>query len=272
MPELPEAETIARGVARRLAGRRLGAVVAVRRDIIHGRSRSLSAIVRNRSVRSVFRRGKRVIVDLADGWQLVFYMGMTGRLTVVDGDTPVPRHTHLRISVKGSRRELRFCDPRRFGGVWVQSDGTKSSGRSLGELGPEPLELRLPEFRSILNRRRQIKALLLDQGVIAGLGNIYCDEMLFAAQVHPQALAGDLDDQQVRRLLKSMRSVLRASIKAGGTTVSDYRRSDGSIGGFQAHLQVYGKTSHPCPRCKTTIERITAAGRSTHICPRCQSL
>jgi formamidopyrimidine-DNA glycosylase len=154
--------------------------------------------------------------------------------------------------------------------VWYFSAGEDLAGRPLKALGPDALSIRVPVLRKILRRRRQIKALLMDQQSISGLGNIYCDEALFAAGIHPLSNATDLRETKVRKLACAIRKVLRASIGSGGTTVSDYRRADGREGEFQHRLKVYDREGKPCKRCGATIKRITAAGRSTYFCPNCQ--
>lgn len=270
MPELPEAETIARELNAVLSGRRLGRVIVTRRDIIHGDPRPLSTILPGRRVVGVHRRAKRVVVNLEPEAYLIFALGMTGQLTVCERRRLVERHTHLRIAIVGQSRELRFVDPRRFGGVWCQAGADRHVGKRLGEVGPEPLPMRLVPFRSILARRRQIKALLMDQRMIAGLGNIYCDESLHHAGVHPLRRADTLSAVEASRLLRSVKSTLRRAIRLNGTTFADYRRIDGSRGSFQDHHCVYGRSGQHCRSCGETILRITAAGRSTFFCPKCQ--
>lgn len=276
MPELPEAETIARRLHEELAGETLGRATVKRRDILHGDPRPLGRVVSNRRVRRVYRRAKRVIIELASGGSdaehvdLVFHLGMSGQLLLCDQNAPREAHTHLRIAIRKTTRELRFRDPRRFGGVWLLAGGKKHVGRRLGELGPEPLELSAKEFRSVLSRQRQIKALLLDQRCIAGLGNIYCDEALHAAGIHPLTRADDLGVDRSARLLRSIKTTLRRAIRFNGSTLMDYRTADGEAGEFQKHHRVYQRTGQPCKHCRALIERIIAGGRSTFFCPRCQ--
>ncbi len=180
-------------------------------------------------------------------------------------------------SVCGTSRGLKPAAPwsgEGFSGI-ERSRGLKpaapwNSQRGLGPLGPDALEITLPAFRGLLRRDRQIKALLLDQTAIGGLGNIYVDESLFKAKIHPLTKASALSDDQVQLLRRVMRNTLRAAIKAGGSTINDYRTPNGERGWFQFRHQVYGREGKPCKRCKTSIERIQAAGRSSHICPRCQ--
>ena len=269
MPELPEAETIARQLQECLAGARLDRVVHLRRDVVKNRGRRMPSWLEGAKVQRVARRGKRVVVHLAGDRGIIFFLGMTGRLEVCPPSAPLAPHTHLRIAVRGGKRELRFNDYRRFGGLrfFDMSNGRPPQG--LAELGVEPLEMSAKQFRQILSRRRQIKALLLDQRVIAGLGNIYCDEALYRAGIHPVEIAADLDARRVGRLCRAVKNVLRASIQAKGTTVISYRSAEGP-GAFQKRLRVYGREGEPCHTCQTPILRLTAAGRSSHICPHCQ--
>jgi formamidopyrimidine-DNA glycosylase len=241
-----------------------------RKDMVHGDPRPLGELLPDRCVKRVRRRAKRVIVDLDDGTELVFRLGMSGQLMLADGDEPPEPHTHLRIAVPDLDCELRFRDPRRFGGVWCLTGGSKTVGRPLGEVGPEPLDTTPAEFRRILQRRRQIKALLMDQHVIAGLGNIYCDEALHAARIHPLTCANALDAATADRLLRAVKRTLRAAIRFNGSTFMDYRRADGTEGSFQKHHRVYQRHGEPCRTCGTRIRRIHCAGRSTFLCPECQ--
>jgi formamidopyrimidine-DNA glycosylase len=274
MPELPEAETIARELDAALAGEPLGRVVVRRQDMVHGDPRPLARSLRNRRVVRVSRRAKRVVLELEPKAELVFRLGMSGRVTVCSSDAPLERHTHLRIAF-GNRtdakmREIRFCDPRRFGGVWCLAGGAAWVGKSLGDVGPEPLPMRPAQFRAILDRRRQLKALLMDQQMIAGLGNIYCDESLHAAGLHPLRLSHTLDAAESGLLLRSIKSTLRRAIKSNGSTLSDYFRTNGESGSFQARHRVYGREGEPCKGCGAGVLRIVAAGRSTFFCPVCQ--
>lgn len=288
MPELPEAETIARELGAAIAGRVIGAVVIARRDIVHGDVELLEGGLEGRRVSKVYRRAKRVIVRVEGGAELTFRLGMTGRVEVCSAGTPVEKHTHLRIALARWNREVRFRDPRRFGGVWCHRSDEGHGKDHLGEhpagvpagdeteheddLGPEPLELTAREFRRVLGRTRQIKALLMDQRAIAGLGNIYCDESLHAAGMHPLRRADSLDGEEAKRLLRCIKAVLRKAIRHNGTTLMDYRRPDGAEGSFQRHHRVYQREGKTCRDCGTQIERIVAAGRSTFFCPRCQRI
>lgn len=282
MPELPEAETIARKLHQRLTGRGLGAVESVRADIVHDAPRPLGELLPGRSVIEVTRRAKRVLIRLDSGETLQVRLGMTGRLTIDRRDQPVEAHTHLRVAIASTGEELRFRDPRRFGGLWWQAGVSRFGDDSAGgdgrieverdELGIEPLEMSLAAFREAVTRRRQIKALLMDQRVIAGLGNIYTDESLFAAGIHPLRAGSSLSAEESRALWRSIRSVLRRAIEFKGTTLVDYRDPDGAEGSFRRYHRVYQREGEPCRRCRGTIERMTVAGRSTFICSKCQAM
>ena len=270
MPELPEAETIARELNTRMRGTTLDRVMVLRRDIVHGDPRPLCRILPGRSVIQVRRRAKRVILDLEPRAELVFHLGMSGQLTLNAHDEPVKKHTHLRIGLRDKDQELRFCDPRRFGGVWCLTGNGRHVGKRLGPLGGEPLDMKPVAFRRLLQRRRQIKALLLDQRMIAGIGNIYCDEALHAAKIHPLTRATEVETADVDRLLRAIKSTLNKAIRFKGTTLRDYRRTDGTSGSFRQFHRVYDRQGDPCQACQTPIERIIAAGRSSFFCPQCQ--
>jgi formamidopyrimidine-DNA glycosylase len=270
VPELPEVQTIAAHLHPRLAGRTVAAIKLTRTDIAHGMPQPWSPVLRRRTVHVVTRRGKRVILELDHDLQLVVHLGMSGRLTLTPRLAPMEPHTHMTIEWLGLEEQLRFRDPRRFGGVWLLDGRQADDDRPLAPLGPEPLTLTPKAFVEILSRRRQIKALLLDQRIIAGMGNIYCDESLHVAGIHPLTTSDRIDDVAARRLLRAIKSVLRSAIRSKGSTLNDYRTADGSRGAFQRRLRVYGRAGAACKTCAAPIRRIIAAGRSTHYCPNCQ--
>lgn len=271
MPELPEVQTVV-NTLQPLVGQRLGTAQLLQPDILHGESVELGRFVRRRRIRSITRRAKRILIDIGNGRTLMFHLGMTGQLTVKRTAEQLLPHTHLVIKLAGSTEELRFRDVRRFGGVWLLTPETPQVGRGLGPLGPDPLEITLREFRTLMGGKRQVKALLLDQQRLAGMGNIYVDESLFRARIHPLAACSTLDDAQVKTLHRAIRTTLRAAIRAGGSTIRDYRTANGEKGWFQIRHQVYGREGEPCRDCRTPITRIQVAGRSSHVCPQCQSL
>jgi formamidopyrimidine-DNA glycosylase len=269
MPELPEVQTIVSRLNPVVAGRRVEGFRLLRRDIVKHGPLDLSRRFNGKVLAAVSRRGKRIILHVSTGEELNIHLGMTGSLYLVRAAAPLAKHTHMRIRLQGLVEELRFRDPRRFGGIWMAGSGG-SAGRFSASLGPDALEIRLPEFRKLTAARRQIKQLLLDQQAIAGLGNIYTDEALHRARIHPLTPAAAIGPDQVAALLKSIRAVLRAAIAAGGSSIQDYVNADGEPGWFQLKHRVYGREGEPCRRCGAVVRRIVVGSRSTHFCPRCQ--
>jgi formamidopyrimidine-DNA glycosylase len=296
MPELPEVETIARGVNRRVQGDRIAEVwfsgypqpfktpPAEQRDGLLGRS-----------ILSVHRTGKHVVCELGSTTpsspggarrrlktksrsavksevldpeaQWIVHLGMTGRLLIATPDSPVEKHTHARLTLL-SGKELRFVDPRRFGRLEYRD--LSAGGGFLGP-GAEPLTIESEAFAALfLGRTLVIKAALLNQSLLAGVGNIYADESLFRAGVRPRKRTGALTRAELERLRMALRDVLRQAIRKGGSSVSDYVDADGERGFFQLEHCVYRRTGEPCRVCGTAIRRIIVAGRGTHYCPSCQ--
>jgi len=267
MPELPEVESIVRGLRDPLAGHTIVRARLSRRDLYRTGSRTLGSIAGSK-IEKVDRFGKAIVFRLDPPAALVVHLGMTGNLILAhSGGRPQrQKHRHAVIHTAGGTR-LDYVDPRRFGYLWVGP--ADDLGTRLG-IGPDPFELTAPMLRDILgNRTAPIKSLLLHQRLISGLGNIYADEVLFRVGIHPLT-TGRLAAKSADGLLAAARAVLRRAIQHGGTTIRDYRRADGSTGAFQRRLTVYGRTGEPCHRCGTSIERIVLSARSTHFCPQCQ--
>jgi formamidopyrimidine-DNA glycosylase len=276
MPELPEVETIARGLAG-LVGCRIGKVTVGPHDWVRTPPPSARAHLEGRRIAAVTRHGKRLLFRLDPEGELVVQLGMSGQITVPPRTAPLAPHTHLRLELEGRAEEIRFRDARRFGGAWVRPSSAsveeavvRHGRRGLGALGPDALAVSRAEFRRLLARDRQIKALLLDQTAVSGIGNIYCDEALFRARVHPLRKARSIPRDQVDALHGALRTILRRAIRGGGSTLRDYVDADGAAGTYQTRHQVYGREGEPCPRCGARIARILIAGRSTHLCRRCQ--
>lgn len=267
MPELPEVQTVVDTLRRALtAGRTVQVVSHLRQDMLRGCDASFPRKLAGRSIEDVSRRGKRIILRLDDGNRFYVHLGMTGRLTVDLPAAPPRAHTHLVVRLLDGR-EIRFVDPRRFGAiVWLGTEQTDDS-----RLGPEPLTMVAADLASRLAQtRRAVKTALLDQRLIAGIGNIYADEALFAAGIHPIARASRLTDAQVQRLARTIKQVLRRAIRHGGSTLRDYVDANGAGGRFQLLHRVYDREGKPCARCGSAIRRIVLGGRSTHFCPTCQ--
>jgi formamidopyrimidine-DNA glycosylase len=217
-----------------------------------------------RTVADLSRRAKRIVFTLGDGNRFYVHLGMTGRLTVETPLAPLAAHTHLIVTLDHGR-QLRLVDPRRFGEiVWLGAAGHDN-------IGPEPLSLRPAVLHTRLSvTRRPIKAALLDQSVIAGIGNIYADEALHRAGVHPTRPGNSLTRAETARLNRAIKGVLRRAIRAGGSSIRDYVNADGLRGGFQLSHRVYDREGQPCQGCRTALLRIVLGGRSTHFCPKCQ--
>jgi len=277
MPELPEVETVVRLIAPRIAGRTITRAVLRPRSLYRTGSLPVAALAGGR-VERVERLGKAIVVRMSGTRRgadvLVFHLGMTGRLvdrTVAKdarsaGAVRAPRHRHGRF-VFDDGNELWYVDPRRFGYVFV---GPAEALRARLHIGPDPFEVTPRELAARLGGRRSpIKALLLDQRIVSGIGNIYPDEILHRAKIHP-ARAGDSVADRAADLLRAARAVLTRAIRHRGTTLRDYRTPDGRSGGFQDLLRVYGREGQRCPRCGAGVRRIVLAGRGTHFCARCQ--
>ncbi len=266
MPELPEVETIVRGLDRRVKGRRIESVEFLWGKTCVGDPDATAAALAGQRIVGVRRWGKYILFDLRkDGERsvLVVHLRMTGNFLFEDEPGPWTRViAHLDRGLT-----MVFHDIRKFG-RWQHSKGLPPR---LAELGPEPLEIPLDEFTARLRRRKaQAKAVLLDQEFLRGLGNIYCDEALFRARIHPKTNTGTIGPARAARLHQAIQAVLEDAIEQGGTTLRDYVDSDGEKGYFQLRTLVYGKTGEPCKVCESPIRRAIIAGRSTHYCSICQ--
>jgi formamidopyrimidine-DNA glycosylase len=275
MPELPEVQTVVSTLRPKVSGVRVRRVRLNRTDIVSPGGTDLPPLLEGRTITGVERRAKRIVFTIDGCDQFYVHLGMTGQLTVEGAEAPVRTHTHLVVELEasgvgvqglGQRQELRFRDPRRFGGVfWL---GCESADRGLG---PEPLTLTSSKLaKQLAGTRRAVKAALLDQAVIAGVGNIYADEALYLAGIHPLTPANELSGEQVARLNRAIKLTLRRAIKARGSTLRDFVDADNEPGGYRSKHQVYDRAGEACRRCKGVIERIVLTGRSTCFCPRCQ--
>jgi formamidopyrimidine-DNA glycosylase len=298
MPELPEVETIARGLSGRVTGDVIESVwLGSKPEPLKSSAAEIAATLESRRIAGVRRVGKHIVVDLDfEGLvqapsrakrlkagrstkrhksstrkpsptqeataQWIVHLGMTGRLLVCQPEAEVAKHTHAIVKL-ASGRELRFVDPRRFGRLSV------AHGFEAG--GSEPLEVQLDQFvRLFHGRKTPIKSALLNQKLLSGVGNIYADESLFRAGIRPRRRASSLSREDLRRLYMAVQEVLQEAISAGGSSVSDYVDADGEEGFFQLQHRVYGREDEPCLVCKTPIKRVVIAGRSSHYCPKCQ--
>ncbi len=273
MPELPEVETVVRGLRRLLPGRRIVSVRLGKTDFMDDPA-ALTSELPGARFADVRRHGKFIFAQLeaaANGdasSYLLVHLGMTGRLVVQGAESPAAPHTHA-FFVLDDGRELRYTDPRRFGRIALFSGAQFAS--TLARLGAEPLEVSEAEFRRLLTgRRAMLKALLLDQRFLRGIGNIYADESLWRAKLHPARLGARLGSADAHRLLEAIRHILRAAIRLGGSSISDFVDANGAPGEFQLRHRVYDREGKGCFLCAAKIRRIIVAGRSSYFCPRCQ--
>ena len=281
MPELPEVETIARGLASRVSGDVIESVwLGQKSEPLKSSALEIAATLENTRISTVRRMGKHIVFDLEPKRrakqakaprlhtqgsvtaQWIVHLGMTGRLQVCDPQSEIPKHTHAILKL-ASGRELRFTDPRRFGRLSVSRDFETD--------GIEPLEIDLDQFLSLFRgRKTPIKSALLNQKLLRGVGNIYADESLFRAGIRPRRRASTVTRDQLIKLHTAVKEVLNEAIALGGSTISDYVDSDGEAGFFQLQHRVYGREGELCLVCKMPIKRVVIAGRSSHYCPKCQ--
>jgi formamidopyrimidine-DNA glycosylase len=282
MPELPEVETIARGLARRITGDVIESVwLGSKPEPLKSPAKEIASVLQSKRIVAVRRVGKQIVSDLEpavarphakvgkakgtglarDHW--IVHLGMSGRMQVCSPETDIAKHTHAIVHLR-SGQEIRFIDPRRFGRLSVVRGKFDAEGK-------EPLEIDLEGFTQLFRgRKTPIKSALLNQKLLRGVGNIYADESLYRAGIRPRRRAASLTRAELKKLHRSLKEVLREAIKLGGSSVSDYVDADGEEGFFQLKHRVYGREGEPCFKCKTPIKRIVIAGRSSHYCPKCQ--
>jgi formamidopyrimidine-DNA glycosylase len=272
VPELPEVETVVRDLRPQLVGRMLTRLRVGDRSLRVPWQRRWRSQLVGRRVVAVQRRAKWIVLELNDSRRLLVHLGMTGQLTVVAADAPTPDHLHFVADLDEGAFQLRFRDVRRFGSIQLFPDdaAVRKHFETIG-LGPEPFDLE-PEAwrRALAGTRRCVKATLLDQTIAAGVGNIYADESLHEAQIHPARLACDLTPAEAERLRLAVVTVLQRAIDRRGATIRDYVGGSGLMGGYQDEFRVYGREGEPCPRCRQVVRKTRLAGRASHFCPNCQ--
>jgi formamidopyrimidine-DNA glycosylase len=272
MPELPEVETVARGLQREIAGRRVVSVTLGKTDFMDNPG-EIERHLPGAEIRAVERYGKFMLLRLrraeaVEESALLVHLGMTGAMMPRAVSEPHAKHTHL-VALLDDGRELRYVDPRRFGRMaLLAGEGLQEE---LRRFGADPLEVPLNEFaRRIRERRARIKALLLDQQVLRGVGNIYADESLWKAKIHPAQIGAWLRPEQLEKLHRALQEILKKAIVLRGSSISDFRDAEGEPGEYQLHHKAYGREGKPCYRCRTPIKRMVVAGRSSYFCPNCQ--
>jgi formamidopyrimidine-DNA glycosylase len=273
MPELPEVETIVADLRPHLTGRTIVRCELNFPTIVrYPEPEQFIDAVAGMRIAGMRRRGKFILVDLEKDLVLVVHLGMTGQLGLVDADAPLATHTHA-IFTLDDGRHLRYRDPRRFGRLLLGTEESLLASKKMPKLGPEPIDPAFPTealYQSLRKRRTSLKAVLLDQRTIAGVGNIYADESLHRARLRPDRMAGGLSRKSAQRLHESLRDSLLVAIKYRGSSVDTYRDAWGEIGGQQEKLLVYGRAGEPCFTCGRPLTMIRIAGRSTVFCRHCQ--
>ena len=270
MPELPEVETVVRDLRPLLVGRTIARIETSRFALRNRWPTGAAKAVVGRTVQAIARRGKWILIDLGEPWLLV-HLGMTGQFTVA-ADSERQSHTHLIFTLKEGG-ELRFRDIRRFGSVSLFADRPSLDAFFVAnKLGPEPFDIDAETWRAGLKKTsRNLKACLLDQRLVAGVGNIYADEALHEARLHPTILGKRLTRDQAERLRAAVITVLERAIVLRGSSIRNYVGGSGLQGSMQNEFRVYGRTDEPCLRCETPVTRIVLGGRSTHFCAKCQA-
>jgi formamidopyrimidine-DNA glycosylase len=279
MPELPEVETVARGLQMSVAGRRIISVTLGKTDFIDDPA-ALETNLPGQAIERVERFGKFMLVRLRkenllspashpiSGDSLLVHLGMTGHLSPHPASDPFPKHTHARFLLDDGR-ELRYTDARRFGRMAYFTE--EHLPAELGRFGEDPLEISGSNFVALLkSHKSRIKALLLDQSALRGVGNIYADESLWQARIHPERISANLSAQEARKLHNSLQKILRNAIALRGSSISDFLDAEGEPGEYQLRHRAYGRERKPCYRCKTPIRRLIVVGRSSYFCPKCQ--
>lgn len=273
MPELPEVETVKRTLADQLTGEKITKVsIHYPGNIRQPEPEVFKQTLIGKEFLAIDRRGKFLLLTLSEGYVLVVHLRMTGQLVLAHAMDGLAKHTHLVFSLSGER-ELRYADQRKFGTIDLVSQTEMNKLKGLSELGMEPLS---PDFTAerlaavLQNKKRPIKNLLLDQTIVAGIGNIYADEILFEAGIHPEKPAGELSPEEISALWEAVPKMLNLGIQHRGTSIRNYVDGAGQQGGFQNLLRVYGRQGEPCRRCGATIRRTKVSGRGTYFCPGCQ--
>ena len=273
MPELPEVETVVRGLKTTLIGRRIESVEVLHKPTVSESPAKLQCLLKKRVV-DVTRRGKYIRVALESQLGMVVHLRMTGWLGVIPARKPHElndAYARVRFGLDGGNELLLFRDIRTFGRVWAGPETTLDALKSLAKLGPEPLEISAEDFSTRLRSRGgRLKALLLNQEFLAGVGNIYADEALYAAKLHPLSSAAKIKPERAKALHAAIQAVLSSAIAAGGSSIENFRNAEGESGWFQRELLAYGREGLPCSRCQTPIKRIVMGQRGTWFCPHCQ--
>ena len=276
MPELPEVETVSQGIKSKLLNHKISKVIVKRRDLRFRMDTKLEQKITNTKINSVSRRAKYILINLDNGLTIIIHLGMSGRIVVEDlkSSKNVFKHTHLEI-ITTSKKKMKFIDPRRFGSVLLHETNNLNTHKLIKNLAPEPLTKEFNAtylFKALKGRSANIKSIIMNQFIVVGVGNIYASESLYKAKIRPGRQAKSLSLTECVLLAKSIKKVLKRSIKLGGSSINDYSLVDGNLGFFQREFEVYGKEGKICRKktCHSKILRIVIAQRSSFYCSKCQ--
>lgn len=276
MPELPEVETVSQGIKSKLLNHKISKVIVKRRDLRFRMDTKLEQKITNTKINSVSRRAKYILINLDNGLTVIIHLGMSGRIVVEDLKSykNIFKHTHLEIITTG-KKKMKFIDPRRFGSVLLHETNNLNTHKLIKNLAPEPLTKEFNAtylFKALKGRSANIKSIIMNQFIVVGVGNIYASESLYKAKIRPGRQAKSLSLTECVLLAKSIKKVLKRSIKLGGSSINDYSLVDGNLGFFQREFEVYGKEGKICRKktCHSKILRIVIAQRSSFYCSKCQ--
>ncbi len=273
MPELPEVEIVVRGLRKVISGKTISFVNCFSPKIQEDNYRGWLDDLKGSSIKSIGRRGKNILIDLSGNGTLWVHLKMTGHFYYLPEDNPVDKHDLIIFELKNDRNNLRFNDYRRFGRVRLFPTNDVMLQKGLIDLGPEPLEITVSDFISLSKKSsRMIKPALLDQTFLAGLGNIYADESLYSARIHPRKLTNRISKKKLIKLHSVIQEMLKKAIRLMGTSVDSFAGVNGKTGRYQKYLLAYGREKEKCQRCGGKIKREKIGSRSAHFCPRCQRL
>ena len=279
MPELPEVETIVRGLRKTIKDKTIQKVIlnnTPKSTILLSKSfgkKRFDEVLKNKTIYNINRRGKNILIELSDNLTLWAHLKMTGHFFFLDKENPIGKHDLVVFDFKNDSKNLRFNDYRRFGRLRLFNNNELSEQKGLKELGEEPLEIPIENFIKLFkNSKRMIKPALLDQSFLAGLGNIYTDEALHQCKIHPKRITSTISNKKLKELHAVIQKMLKFSISKMGTSVDSFSGINGKPGQFQKYLKAYNNEGNPCQFCSSKIKREKIGSRSAHFCPRCQKI
>lgn len=272
MPEMPEVETVRRGLISQVKGRKITHVEIRYQNLITGDVDQFVEFVTGATITDIGRRAKFLLIHLDNGYTIISHLRMEGRYKISSDPSAIDKHSHAIFTLDNGQKMI-YNDVRKFGRMQLWNTDDLSNNKSIQKLGPEPLskDFTFENLKPrIVRHRKDIKTVLLDQSVMSGLGNIYVDEVLWKVKIHPETPANHLTDEDIQKIIEVSNEEMKQAIQAGGSTVRSYIDASGHKGNMQNSLKVYGKEGTPCPRCGTKIKKIKVGGRGTHFCPKCQ--